>query len=292
MQSCHSKSEQHDATSYDENSSPESEVVTLDSPQPSTSSASTQTPFEHSLKIINPSRMSEFTRVNIRGKKHCCTLEEVKKLITDNFPHGENLPDMDTVEMGYIEPGHGSKGKKCWLYTDTDVAQMYDEHRQKTRKVLLWCYSHAKKSGKKSKAESTSQSGSTRRSKYEPQSEKMTEVDKIYSKLQEEHKTGYSPEQLRAWAHLLQMGKHDSYTQPPDKPFFRGRKRAAAVCTSALESIPETKKSAASPGRRVSMRSELIDQLKKWHQLFESGAIGKEEHDELQKTILLDIKQV
>ena len=160
MQSCHSKSEQHDATPYDENSSPESEVVTLDSPQPSTSSASTQTPFEHSLKIINPSRMSEFTRVNIRGRKHCCTLEEVKKLITDNFPHGENLPDY--------------------------------------------------------------------------QSEKMTEVDKIYSKLQEEHKTGYSPEQLRAWAHLLQMGKHDSYTQPSDKPFFRGRKRAAAVCTSVL----------------------------------------------------------
>ena len=291
MQRCHSKSEQHDATSNDDenNSSPEPEIVTLDPPLPSTSRASGRTPFEHSLKIINPNRMSEFTRVNIRGKEHCCTLDEVKKLITDNFPSGENLPDMDTVEMGYIEPGHGSKGKKYWLYTDTDVAQMYDEHNQKTRKVLLWCYSHAKKS---SKPESSSQSGGKRTSKYEPQSEKMTEVDKIYLKLQEEHKTGYSPEQLRAWAHLLQMGKHDSYTQPPDKPFFRGRKRAAAVSTSALESVPETKKPAASPGRRVSMRSELIDQLKKWHQLFESGAIGKEEHDELQKTILLDIKQV
>ena len=33
----------------------------------------------------------------------------------------------------------------------------------------------------------------------------------------------YSPEQLRTWAHLIQMGKHASQDTPPDKPFFRGK---------------------------------------------------------------------
>ena len=222
LQNCQPESEQHDTD--DESSSPESEVVNLDSPQPSTSSASITSLFEHSLKIVNPTRMSEFRRVNIHGRQHCSTLNEIKKLIADNFPisAGENVPDMDVVEMGYIEPGHGSKGKKLWLYTDADVAHMYNDHQGKTKKVLLWCYSHAKRSRKKDKPEAASLSGGKRSSKFEPQSEKMTEVDKIYSKLQEEHKKGYSPEQLRAWAHLLQMGKHDSYTDPLTNHFFGG----------------------------------------------------------------------
>ena len=137
LQNCQPESEQHDTD--DESSSPESEVVNLDSPQPSTSSASITSLFEHSLKIVNPTRMSEFRRVNIHGRQHCSTLNEIKKLIADNFPisAGENVPDMDVVEMGYIEPGHGSKGKKLWLYTDADVAQMYNDHQGKTKKVLL-----------------------------------------------------------------------------------------------------------------------------------------------------------
>lgn len=49
-----------------------------------------------------------------------------------------------TVDLGYIEPGHGRKGRKQWLNTDSDVEEMYKKHLAK-----LWAYSCATSSTKK-----------------------------------------------------------------------------------------------------------------------------------------------
>jgi len=43
---------------------------------------------------------------------------------------------------------------------------------------------------------------------------------------------------------------------------------------------------------KVTIHTELIDQLQKWHHLMESGAISESEYKELQQTILCDIKQL
>ena len=55
------------------------------------------------------------------------------------------------------------------------------------------------------------------------QSKKLGEVQEIYEKLHSKH-TSYDQEQLRMWAHLIQMGKHDSYEVPPNQPFFKDTK--------------------------------------------------------------------
>jgi len=44
-----------------------------------------------------------------------------------------------------------------------------------------------------------------------------------------------------------------------------------------------------SPGRRMNMRSELIDQLKKYQDLIDSETISKEMFNELQLTMVSDI---
>ncbi len=45
----------------------------------------------------------------------------------------------------------------------------------------------------------------------------MPVVDSIVEELDERHTGGpFSPEQLRAWAHMIQLNKHTSYDQPPD----------------------------------------------------------------------------
>ena len=36
-------------------------------------------------------------------------------------------PDFEVVDLGYIEPGHGMKGRKQWLNTDSDVQMMYEQ---------------------------------------------------------------------------------------------------------------------------------------------------------------------
>ena len=89
------------------------------------------------------------------------------------------------------------------------------------------------------------------------------------------------------WAQLIRLGKHDSMDDPPDKPFWRGRKRKNEF------SQPSPRKIAGiSPSKKVSVRSELLDQLSKWHTLNQTGVVSDEDYKDLKENILQDIKQL
>lgn len=254
--------------------------------------------YVYTLKMINPSRLSDFKTVNIRGTRYCETLEELKEFISCNLPTSiTDPPDFSVVELGYLESGHGSKGRKVWLCDDEDLAKMYRENKGK--KILLWCYtgeSQKKKPLKQplSREHKKPNSGVQRSSNYESYLNRAEEVEKICQTLKEKHGSMYKPEQLRTWAHMIHVGTHVSLDEPPDKPFFRGVKRSQADASSP-SSTPEKKKAtpvSLSPGRRVNIRSELIDQLKKCQELVDIGAISQENFQELQDTILFDIKRL
>ena len=83
----------------------------------------------------------------------------------------------------------------------------------------------------------------------------MDEVEEIVEKLSGKHDS-YTPEQLRAWAHMIHLKKHASYDAPPNKPFFRSKKGTSDSSSSVC---------VQSPGKRINMRSQCIDQLDKWH---------------------------
>ena len=88
------------------------------------------------------------------------------------------------------------------------------------------------------------------------------------------------------WAQMIRLGKHESTDDPPDKPFWRGRK-----CQQDVSYLsPSPKRASISPSKKVSVRSELLDQLTKWHNLSECGVVSHEEYEELRKKILGDIK--
>ena len=84
------------------------------------------------------------------------------------------------------------------------------------------------------------------------------------------------------------MEKHASFDDPPDYLFFRGRAGWHAGHTSKenLPSHPE----GAPPSQQLNMRSELIGQLGKCASLCEKGVLSDEEYQELQKSIMTDIK--
>ena len=94
--------------------------------------------FQYALKMINPLRLSEYKTVNIQGAKHCSSLQELQHFIGINLPTSITPPDFSIVEMGYVEAGHGAKGRKVWLFDDDDVKEMYKCNQKK--KILLWCY--------------------------------------------------------------------------------------------------------------------------------------------------------
>ena len=119
-----------------------------------------------------------------------------------------------------------------------------------------------------------------KRSRYEGHIvDKMAEVDRLQDELREKHAGKFSEEQLRSWAHLLQMKKHDSLEKPPDKPFWQ-TKKAEPNPTNTV-----------SPGKRINLRGQCVDQLLKWHDLLEKGAITKEQYDDFHATIMDDVKK-
>ena len=62
------------------------------------------------------------------------SVEQLQQTIRDVFDAGNK-----TVEIGYIESGHGMKGKKRWIFEDNDLEEMY-EHYKGGREILMWCY--------------------------------------------------------------------------------------------------------------------------------------------------------
>ena len=61
------------------------------------------------------------------------TITELKEELVNAFSSqiGENPPE----QVGYIEPGHGAKGKQRWQ----DLNDMYDIHSS-SQEVMLWTY--------------------------------------------------------------------------------------------------------------------------------------------------------
>ena len=103
-----------------------------------------------------------------------------------------------------------------------------------------------------------------KRTRTESHLEKMEELQGIVVKLKEKHKDGkyshFSKAQFHCWGNTIQLGHHDSYDDPPNKPFFGCPKNATLT--------------ASSPGKRIRLRSKCIDQLTKWHKLMEAGVIS------------------
>ena len=90
--------------------------------------------------------------------------------------------------MGYIEPGHGAKGKQRWLASPEDLKDMYTAHEGK-KEILLWCYLLER--GQKRCAKSPEDDCDNRKhSRYDKHIDKMTEVEAIEESLKEKHAGG------------------------------------------------------------------------------------------------------
>ena len=127
---------------------------------------------------------------------------------------------------------------------------------------------------------------------------KMEESKEVFDVLKEKHDKHYKPEQLHAWAQLVQMKKHISLDEPPDYPYFKAKGRAAKTpqenkletdVSNSSQSPKPAAISVISPGKKVHMRTECIEQLKKIGQLLENGNISQQQHNMLQEAIMKDI---
>ena len=131
-----------------------------------------------------------------------------------------------------------------------------------------------------------------KRSKYDKQVDKqvdkLREVDEIEDKIRSKNEGKYTEEQIRMWAHLIHMKKHTSYDEPPNKRFWKPKSSgtgatgattsgATEAATSGASGVAAFKNVSASPGKRVNLRGQCIDQLLRLQQLFDSGGLTQEQ---------------
>ena len=86
--------------------------------------------YQYSVILMNSTRKSD----------------DLKTKLSESF-------DFPAKQYGYIEPGHGLKGKSHWITTDDKLEEKYQLHKSR-RDILLWCY---RESGDQSSTDSQHQ---------------------------------------------------------------------------------------------------------------------------------------
>ena len=107
----------------------------------------------------------------------------------------------DEIELGFIEPGHGTKGRQQWLVDDDDLSDMYKSYEGKMD-IMLWVYLGTRKTPCSPDPESASK---VRKTKYDVHTHKMLEVEVIADDLETRHEGRYTREQYNVWAHMIHL---------------------------------------------------------------------------------------
>ena len=257
----------------------------------------------YSVKVINRNRKSEWAVCKLRVPSQ--KFEKLEKL---KWQVGESLKDAvenPVKTIGYIEHGHGMRGKQRWLTTDEDLVDMYEHFSSKNdAEILLWCYSPQEgnttsgststvRGEKRRRSSEDLPATSKRTTKFELHQKKMSDLEEIYEELQETHLDCYTAEQLRAWAHLIQMNKHDSYEEPPNKPFFRNtRKRGSSSAISSVSNASAAITPHVSPSKAVDLRMKNYQQLRYLQSLYDDGIINDTELADQKSSIMLSLKNL
>ena len=185
---------------------------------------------DYGFKLINPARKKTDYRIyNIRNIASFTNMERLRQFIMKNFKEFSGY-DGD-MSIGYVQPGHGWKGKQSWLNNDDDLKELY-EVCGKVKLIHIWCYLPAADRGAKRKqasAPNLKESSQSKRSKIKAANEvKADEAKTILEKLKIKHGDKYTPEQFQNWSDLIQLKKCTD-DEPPDLPFFRGCKKKAEI---------------------------------------------------------------
>ena len=101
------------------------DATVMDSPEDSN--------FSYSVKILNPSRMSDYTVRKWRMTTRFTSISDLVSKLQSSF---EELKEKGDLSVGYIAPGHGAKGKKHWLNITDDLDDMYEAHKAGKSEIL------------------------------------------------------------------------------------------------------------------------------------------------------------
>ena len=160
----------------------------------------------YTVKVINRTKKSEFVMKALKSKSRFVSLAYLKSNIV------EEIGPLEMDVVGYMKPGHGSKGKLQELDDDNDLKEMYMLHKRK-REILLWCYKLKMNPNRLAVNRSSSNEGSGGPpTKKDAIAKSISDVETIVKVLQDTHGNLYSVEKYNAWAHLINIGINTTHT--------------------------------------------------------------------------------
>ena len=177
--------------------------------------------FNYNVKIINPKKKSVYVTKSLPPNYQFHALNDFRKYVKEDIGHLQG-------PLGYVEPGHGAKGKLRELHDDEDLYEMYVLHKRKPD-MLQWVYGDVDEQPaqdqdvmtiprKRQRTDITS----TKRESKNTNTKTLSTVEDIVQKLKDRHGANtHSVEQFNCWAHTINSGKWSSYEEPPDFPFFQ-----------------------------------------------------------------------
>ena len=92
----------------------------IDEPSELAASAPTNKGFSYSVRIINLAKKADYSNRKFRVSTLFQTANSLKKALCEYFPTFLTSSASD-VELGYITPGHGARGKQLWISDDIDI---------------------------------------------------------------------------------------------------------------------------------------------------------------------------
>jgi hypothetical protein len=234
---------------------------------------------------VNPRKKSDYHVEKWRVSEQFTSVEQFETKLKERFDKLKG-----NLSFGYIEPGHGLKGRQQWIMDDHDILDMYKVYMGK-KEIIIWCHVFVeqaeKKRGKRQNNEAAACTSTSKRAKCaEKNEEALKEAETIMSQLQSKHGSMYSPEQYHAWAQLIGIKKHKSLDVPPQYTFFQGKKSKTTTASVTASNSPSKN---SSPSKRIHARSELLNQLAKISDLLQKGYISEERYEKLQHDILEDM---
>lgn len=155
----------------------------------------------YTLKIINRAKKSQYQLKPLQLSCHHHSLSDFRKRVEDEIGTIEGM-------IGYVEPGHGQKGKQREISDDEDLMEMYIIHRSK-HDILWWScgdvegqdLSSVRKSRKRPHSNEFKHV-SAPPNKRDSIAKILSEVEIAIKELKNKHGDTYPIEKLNAWAHL------------------------------------------------------------------------------------------
>ena len=233
---------------------------------------------------------------------------ELKTKLKESFAN--HVPDnLENVQVGYFLQS-GQAQKKKWIASEVDLSAMYS-HFHCGDEILLWCdgcdsspNAVEKPTGKKSKDNDET---SSRRLHHED------EVDKLTMELMKLHGDKYTYPAYKVWARMIKNSQWDKMDDPPPIKMITSGKSAkkdkdsvadiiagaaVAVVQALKNPSPSPPQSSSfpqdgiSPGKKVNLRQQYLQQLKIIQNLRDDGILTLDEFQNEKDIIIENLKRL